>query len=330
MAVISITIRESAEQLIAGFPRTLSLSTNIPATIFYTVDGSTPTTSSTVYVAPIVLPFDKLEFTFKTFATNGTDSSAIITKIYSTNILDNTRLPHSGVTGVNNSGDVSLFPFGTNSPSSDFDYINTGKAGTTINDPSLPLIPYGYNADGYTVGANKPINDYLNVYSIADNQNKVFPGVGNLPGHVTIKGRRSALEYTPQASSRSSKLFNPKAMVIFQDSTTEDPSNPVQINSQYFSLENLEITKDGSALYATGPDTPAATGSFLRSHYNPRTQMITNYYRDSSTNRWIISSYPYEPKQQDPGNLSNMVFGKHDQGVGKVYTWNLYRYRVLT
>lgn len=329
MTVISISIIESSEQLVAGFPKTISISTNVPATVFYTTDGSTPTTLSSVYISSLVLPTDELQFTLKVFATNGVDTSPVITNIYSTNILENTRLPHATLPKVDNVA-VSLYPFGSNSPTLTFDYLNNANAGTTVVNPSLSVIPYGYDADGNTVGANQAFHDYMNIYSTTDAQNKTYNGVGNLPGIVTVIGRRSALEYTPKESSRSNGLFNPKAMVIFQDSTTDDPTNPVQLNPQAFSLENLEIVKDGAALRASGLDTATITGSFLRSHYNPRTQMITSYYRDSSTNRWIISSSPYEPKQTDPGNYSTMVFSKKDQGVGRVYAWNLFRYRTLT
>jgi hypothetical protein len=329
MTVISVSIVESSEQLVAGFPRTISLSTNVPATIFYSTDASEPSTLSSVYTSPIMPPRDSLEFILKVFATNGTDSSAIITQTYKTNIIDNTRLPHATLSGSSNNAPQSLFPFGSSSPASTVDYQNNANAGTTVYNSDIPLVPYGYDATGTAVGANLPIDDYLNVYSTTDSQNKTPEGVGNLPGKVTIVGRRNPVEYTTRESYRSSSLFDAKAMVIFQDSTNEDPTNPVQLNPQAFSLENLEIVRDGGPLRAAGLDTPTITGSFLRSHYNPRTQMITSYYRDSSTNRWIISSTPYAPKQSDPGNLSNMVFSRNDQGVGKVYSWNLFRYRTL-
>lgn len=330
MTVISVSITESSEQLIAGFPKTIALSTNIPATIFYTIDGSTPTTLSLVYTSTIILPTDVLEFILKVFATNGMDTSAIITTTYSTNILHNTRLSHSVLSDTSNNAPFSKFPFGSNSPNPTVDYLNPSKAGVTVDDPTLPSITYGYDANGNPIGANEKFDDYLNIYSTTNYENKTLPNIGNLPGKVSVIGRRSALEYTPEESTRQSPLFNSKAMVIFQDITTEDPSNPPQINPQAFSLENLEITKDGSQLYASGLDTPTANGSFLRSHYNPRTQMITSYYRDSLTNRWIISSAPYEPKQTDPGNLSGMVFSRNNSGAGKVYSWNLFRYSVLT
>lgn len=330
MVVISVSLIESSEQLIAGFPRTIELAANVPATIFYTIDTTMPTTGSSVYTSAIVLPTDVFEFTIKVFATNGMDTSAIITHTYSTNIIDNTRLPHSTLSSTSDNAPISRYPFGSGSPDPNVQYLNNSNGGTTVNNPSLPGITYGYDGNENPVVANQPIDNYLNIYSTTDYKNQTYDNVGTLPGKVTIVGRRGPSGYDEEESSRRSPLFNSRAMVIFQDSATDDPSNPPQINPQSFSLENLEMSKDGSELYASGLDSPTTSGSFIKSYYNPRTQTVTSYYRDSATNRWIISSAPYEPRQTAPDNLSGMVFGRRDSGAGMVFSWNLFRYSTLT
>ncbi len=330
MTVISISIDEAAEQLVAGIPRTVNITTNIPATIFYTLDGSTPTISSSIFILPITLPTEDLTVILKIFATNGIDNSPIITKTYSTNILNDVRLPHSPTTPLNVKDITSLFPFGDNSPNPNFNYLNPAQAGTTVNNPSLPVIPFGYDANGNPIGANQQFDDYLNVYSTTDYQNKTPPGVGNLPAQTTIIGDRLPKEYQPEESSRSSKVFNPKAKVIFQDASTEDPTNPAMLNRQYFSMENEEIVKDGAALYALDLETQTTTGSFIRSFYNSRTQMTTYYYRDAATNRWIISTQPYQQTNpQNDGNLSFMVSPKGGSGARYLHPWFPFARRVL-
>lgn len=330
MVVISVSITEASEQLVAGFPKSLTLAANVSSTIFYTTDGTTPDTFSSIYTSAIILPTDTLEFVLKAFASNGTDTSPIITHTYSTDIIHNARLPHSTISPASSNAPYSLFPFGSNSPQPHINYLNNSNAGTTVLNPSLPVIPYGYDAQGNSVGANQPIDSYLQVYTTTDKEGRAGAGIGNLPGNVEVIGRRSPLEYSPEESSRSDRIFHSKAMVIFQDSSTEDPSDPPMINRQAFSLENLEITKDGASLRPVGLETQSTTGSFIRSFYNERTQMLTSYYRDSATNRWIISTAPYEFKSTAPTNLSGMVFSKYDQGVGRVYSWGFGRYRVLT
>lgn len=330
MVVISVSFLESTEQLVSGFPTSISISVNVPATIFFTTDGSIPTTMSNIYVGPIVLPLGIQEFALQAFATNGIDSSPVITHTYQTNILNNSRLPHAAVTDTGNNTPVSLFPFGSNTPDPNVQFLNPAFSGTTVDNAAIPNVNYGFDANGNPVGSDQPIDTYLNVYSTTNAKGQNLPNVGNLPGKVDIIGRRSILEYHPEDSSRTSALFNPKAKVIFQDASTDDPTNPPQINPQRFSLENQEIYKDGADLRASGLDIPSTTGSYLRSHFNPRTQTITNYYRDSGTDRWIISSFPHEPRFEAAANLSGMVFSRNDQGAGRVYRWNLFRYSRLT
>ncbi len=60
MATISIIIEESEAEVVSGIPKTVSITTNVPATIFYTLDGSDPNLFSTIYMSPIFLPVDKL------------------------------------------------------------------------------------------------------------------------------------------------------------------------------------------------------------------------------------------------------------------------------
>src|SRR5271166_3530256 len=96
MAVISVTVTQSEEQVVSGIPKTVSITTNIPATIFYTLDGSTPTLFSTMYTGPIFLPVSQLLVVLSILATNGTDSSPIVVEQYETDIVNsNARLPHS-------------------------------------------------------------------------------------------------------------------------------------------------------------------------------------------------------------------------------------------
>src|ERR1700679_2344372 len=88
MTVISISIINSEEEILAGVPRSVTLSTNVPALIFYTLDGSIPTLFSDQYTGPIIFPTDELTIILNVLATNGTDSSPIVTEIYQTDMVD--------------------------------------------------------------------------------------------------------------------------------------------------------------------------------------------------------------------------------------------------
>lgn len=328
MVVISISVTESEEQIVAGIPKTVTLSTNVPTTIFYTLDGVDPTLASAIYTGPITLPIDSLSVTLKVLATNGTDYSPIIEEIYLTNMLGNTRLPHSATDS--NPGDQSppLYPFGTPPLEPNGKYLSPGDAGITVDDPALAQISDGYDGDfnpnNFT---NEPFNveNYSIKYSESNVEGERGPGIGNLPANVTIEMPTAP----PEETNQFSNTFDPRAFVIFQDFTQENPEDPTYINRQFFSLENPERARDGVSYYNSGLDAPPVSGSFLRSHYNPRTNEMTYYYFDSTCNRWIISKTPYRPTGSFDGNLSQIKFGKNNGGCGMVFEWLPFARRVL-
>jgi hypothetical protein len=340
MSIISLTITESATQTLPGIPDTIAVSANEPCIIFYTLDGTDPTTFSPIYIVPIVMPQNLLSLTLKIYATNQMDSSAIITRSYNTTASSlptfaGDRLPHSAITNLNNnSTGNSLFPFGTSSPEQNFNYLNPANAGTTMYDQSKPAISSGFDADGNPAGfTNNPINEFKQVYSTTNQIGAITPGVGNLPAKITIIGKSTPEEYNQERSSFGDKIFNPRALVVFQDATNEDPTNPVHINRPYFSLENQEIVRDGNLLFNSTLDSPTTMGSFVNRHYNARTNMMTHSYYDNTNCRWIFSSFPYQPTTKDVGALGQMVFSREKQngtgGAGVVLKWIPFKYRTL-
>lgn len=339
MGVINITITESSDQTIPGIPNTVTITTSEPATIFYTLDGTTPDTYSPIYISSILMPRNLISVNLNLFATNQIDSSSVITKQYIGDASKITtaagdRLPHSAVTPVNANNNVNLFPFGSNNIQTNTAYLNPADAGTTVYDQSKPATSNGFDADGNPAGyTNKPLDTFKfkQVYSTTNNEGETFPGVGNVPAKVTVIGKQTPVEYTQERSSFADKLFNPRALVIFQDSTNEDPTNPVHINRSNFSLQNPEVVRDGDLLYNSGLDSPSTSGSFVNRYYNPRTNMMTYYYYDNSNSRWIISSTPYQSTGKDVGALYQMVFPRSSPNSDgtKVYKWIWGMYRTL-
>lgn len=328
MAVISITITESAAQVVAGIPKTVELSANISSSIFYTLDGATPTLSSDIYTDPIFLPYDKLSVTLKIFATNGVDSSAIISETYQTDMVSgNVRMAHAATTAIPGANLGNLYPFGTSQIQPNATFQSTANAGITVDNPALPSTSTAFDADGYPAAFTNEPYDTLNyqiVYTTTNWQNTPGYGVGTLPGEVKI----STEPPPPENSTQYTSTFDPRALVIFQDVASEDPNSVPSINRQNFSLVDINKNRDGNDLYTSGLDAPAPSGSFLRSHYNPRTNCITYYYLDTWANRWIISTTPYVPNGSWEGNLAGMVLSKQN-GVGFVFSWQTFQRRIL-
>ncbi len=325
MAIISVTILESSDQVVAGIPRSVAITTSIPATIFYTLDGTNPTLSSDIYVDPIIFPTYSLKVELRVLATDGLTFSPIIIEEYETNMLENARLPHSATDAQAGSNIPGLYPFGTNPIQPNAQFLSPGEAGITVDNPDLTEIPSGYDGAGNEVGfTNEPYNleNYSVVYTTRDAQGQ--PTVGNLPANVTIE----IPDAPPEESEQFSNLFDPRAFVIFQDYSKEDPDDPPHINRTFFSLENPETIRDGNSYYNSGLDSPPVMGSFLRSHYNPRDNTMTYYYLDTHNSRWIISKTPYQPTGSFDGNLSGVVLSKN-KGAGFVFEWLPFTRRVL-
>lgn len=330
MAVISVTITQSSEEIVSGIPKTVSISTNVPSTIFYTLDGTDPNLFSSIYTGPIFLPIDNLSLTLKVFATNGVDSSPIITETYVTNILNNTRLPHSATTVPAGKNIPDLYPFGTAPSQPEGQYLNPADAGITVDNPALPSEPTGFNGEGQpNAFTNEPYNieNYSIVYSTTNYLNESGKGIGTLPGKVTVP----VPSEQPEETSQFTATFDPRAFVIFQDFEKENPEDPPQINRQYFTLQDPNVVRDGNNYFTHGLDAPPINGSFLRSHYNPRDNTMTYYYLDTWANRWIISKTPYKPTGNFDGNLSGIKFSGrgNNRTNGLVFEWLPFTRRVL-
>lgn len=327
MAVISVTIEESSEQVVSGIPRYLTVTTNVTAIIFYTLDGSTPTLFSDIYTGPIFLSTENLSTTFKVFASDGTDSSAIITEVYQTDILQNARLAHAGTDAQAGENLPGVYPFGTAPLQPTTTFTSPAEVGVTVFDPNLASTNTGFDGSGNQTGfTNEPYNieNYQIAYSTRDAIGQTGLGVGTLPATATIL----APVPDPETTDQFSATFNPRAFVIFQDFSQSNPDDPAQINRQFFTLEDGEKARDGNAYYNSGLDSPPVSGSFLRSHYNPKDNTMNYYYLDTWTNKWIISKQQYVKTGSFDGNMSGVV-NRKSPGSQYVFEWQTFTRRVL-
>jgi hypothetical protein len=281
MAVISITITESSEQIVSGIPKTVSITTNIVSTVFYTLDGSAPTILSTIYVSPIFLPYAQFAVTLKVLATNGIDSSPVVTEVYQTDMVDSgARLPHSSTTQPVGGLSPDNFPFGSPPCAPRGEFVNPADSGVTVFNPALPATPTGFDANGQPTGfTNQPFNseNYQIPYSTTNAEGQTGRGIGTLPAQTSYNPNQDDA-YDGEQTHQFTTTFDPRAFVIFQDFSKQDPNDPPQINRASFSLEDPERTRDGAYFMNSGPDgAPPPSGSFIRSFYNPRTNEVSHY-----------------------------------------------------
>lgn len=329
MAIITITITESSTEIVSGIPLSVSISTNIPSTIFYTLDGTDPTLFSTIYVVAITLPTDSPAVQLNVLATNGVITSPILYNTYETNLLGgDARFPHSGTNAQPEGlpGPFNPAPFGAPPIQPNQQFLGPGAAGLTVDDPLLPQTPGGFDANGnptaFTNGQDTfgiPTKNFPYLYSSpgADNDS----GIGTLPPHTIIRETPP-----PEQSNMNSPLFDPRAFVVIQDSTQPiNPLAPININRMTFSLEDVGKTRGGAIMNSAGLEAPNITGGFLRSFYNPVDNSMTYYYYDNLASKWLISKQPYNPKSTTITDYSSgmVTGGSPGGGLGqnKVFQW---------
>lgn len=327
MAIISFSIQESEQQNVSGIPTKILASTNIACSIFYTLDGTIPTVESDIYLNYIKLPTNQNTVVLKLYATNGEVESLILTKEYKSNLYGQRNFL----------SEVTNYSMQMTTPAAFTD--NALKIPPEYGGAGIPAIDSdqianstfsGYDGTATNTkigGTDLPLPNYDFIYSTTDALGQRGHGIGTLPGTVTIRPQ----EAPPLASNANDKFFNPKALVIYQDSRdTPFDENIVQLNKQFFSLQDPEKTRDGVDFYTPAFDGQSLSASFLRAHHNQKDQTMTYYYFDSRALRWIISKEHYTPKSQTSINLSNMIFSPRGVGIARVFKWMPFHYRKLT
>lgn len=317
--MIILTVSPSDLEVVAGIPKYVIMETDIPATVFYTLDGTIPTTSSSVYLgAELFLPTTLSHFTFKAFASNGSDSSEVFSADYGS-----FREVTQHFAEVLNANEVEVdnrFPFGELGIDHPAQYGST--VGTIVDDETIVGIPDGYDGTGTGTPASEtdlPLFDYDLIFSDSNAKGERGHGLGTLPAEVTVLQDPSKYDRTD--TTEGAKFFNPKALVIYQDSSIPpvDP-NLSSLNKQFFYSENQEKARQGAYFYTTGQEGLQSTGSFVRRYFNAKEQKMIFYYFDSTTGRWIISREAYTP-DPEKNNYAKIIFSNRDAGSGFVYRW---------
>jgi len=330
MAAITITIIESTLRLVAGIPDNITLETNVPATIFYTLDGSIPTTSSNVALGPISMPGNQGTVFLNTFATDGIDTCPIVTQEYGTTTATN-RQSRDKIVGTSSLSKCPPFPFSSSvSSGNGFNgrFLNTG--GITVNDPLQPQLPDGYDGTAtltHSNYTNENVFSYDLLFSETNSIGETGSGIGTLPAGVTIV--HDDTNTPSESTDAASAYFDPKAQVIYQDARDDQYDEDVpRVMRPFFNLENEETARDGILKQVS--DVQAPGGSALRQHYNSKDNTITYSYYDSRTNRWIFSTVPFQPKNKRIGNYSSIVFSSsREKGLQYVFKWIPFKYRRL-
>jgi hypothetical protein len=269
--IVVLTLEESEDQIISGFPESITLSTGVlPSTIFYTLDGSDPDEDSEIFVNKITLPTTGLTTTLKAVAKvvdlSGTYYSGIVEKTYFTKQtkVDKTRL--IGKEGIN------ILPPGK-TPIDNLSFNSDGDIAqaTTIPIQKLDLIGSTANYKGEDISGSTTL-DFIN---FAEKPESIKKPIVSSPNNNNIN-------------------FDPKSFYIVIDGFT-----PEALDNQIVRIINRPHgTMDlVSPFYARGiQNQQVTTSNFVRYMINPNSDKIVLYYRESREGRWIKSIQKTEIK----------------------------------
>lgn len=282
--VLILTIEESEKQIISGFPESIVLSTNVPSTIFYTLDGTDPDEDSEIFINKIILPTNGLQLTLKAIAIAGLNSSAILEQNYYTSQSDLNRARLIGKEGIN------LLP-----PEKEVvDHLSFNQDGDFAQNTSIPEIDL--DVIGSTV--NKRGED--------------------IPGDTTLSFVNFPIKQKFKQQTSVSELsnidFDPKAFYIIMDGSTQEKLDQQTIRVINRPSGSMDLL---SPIYQNNPNNYQLNSSNLvRTMYNPKTGIMTFYYRDSRENRWIKST------QQITGGTSLKIsFNSNGPPNNFVFRW---------
>lgn len=280
MAVLTLSARGMGAELVDGIPQYIELNTNVPSTIFYTLDGSEPTIVSRVYLNPIELPFNN-SVNLRALAVSGADI-AILDLTFKPDLKELDLPWRTEDTGL---GVV-------------FDAYNVANQALDgyISDESN-------NIDVPARFSDLPINQLdLSPKSLFEHQRLISIG---------FTGDPRPIEFKQDSPNNNNVFFNPRALCIVVDGRDGYDDQVYDgyrmINRPYGSTTDTLRYSNGKMLYNKNP---YITGGFVRTFYSKENRLSVSYYFDHNETRWIKSIQRFDPDQIPSESNLQRVYGR--------------------
>lgn len=292
MAIITISLTTKGPFLVSGIPGAVEIETNIPAVVFYTLDGSEPNISSSVYIDPIDIPTGEDSIRLRVLAVSGSDSG----------ILDITFSPDiTDLTYPRRSQNTSL--------------------GIAVDAYGVPIVlTDGYGVDAYD-SIVTPVRS--SDYALEDLEIKYSrtgtDGYG--PGTMFVLGpypeefwQDDATSEDESSPTRDNVYFNSRSLYIVIDGRDGyDGESVFPINRPWGGAYSPVKYLQGKSFFQ--PD-PFVSGGLTRYFVNYNTGTIVFYYFSQIENRWIKSIQSF-----DTSKVPQRIGDRRLTGPPIVFKW---------
>ncbi len=296
MAVVTISALELGPELVTGMPRYVALETNMPSTIYYTTDGTTPTFLSDVYIDPILLPDNVCNIRLYAMAVSG-DDVGYLDLFFGADVTTLRKARRIEGYGAG----IVIDAFGKEWVVFD-GYVLDQDVKTTIparfSDYELKDLEIKYSKTG-TNGFGEG----------------TFPWPGLPPEDIT----NSYSPIGPEESSPNNQnvYFDTRAMYIVIDGTMADgyvDQSVFPINRPYGGTMNPAKYLGGQMMY--NPE-PFISGGLIRSFVNYDAGLRVSYYYDNCDCRWIKSIQKFTKSVDVPDHIGS----RNISGPPLVFKW---------
>ncbi len=293
MAVVTLTFTGSEIEIVSGIPETVTITSNIPATIYFTIDGTTPTTNSPIYTGEFEMPTGVNSVILSAFGVDGNDvPGPVLTQVFAPDVSRVTVSRHVGGEGF---------------------ILNRADTGDDIPD--------WYDADGAPA---RFIDVDLETLDIL-RRDRGFEGIAEgtqIEVGIPEPGSTASFVddgFTPFSTPEIGELFNPNARMILIDNRKD---NDIQITLRPFGgLHDPYKEFGGKRIREPADDATYVSGGFVRRFYDAKNRVMVSYYFDHNEGRYVKNI------QELPTNIRNTNnIGVQAVGQPLVFEW-IYRGR---
>ncbi len=284
MAIVTLTFTGSDEEITSGIPRLMTIGSNVPSTIHFTLNSATPTINSPIYIDTFSMPDGETSVHLSAFGINSDGyAGPILTQVFS---ADQTQI------------DVTR---------------NIGLEGIVV-DRFLDLTNFvvGFDADGNESSFSDIEN--INLREIHSSQGRLGIAEGTQVEVSTPDPDTTQYPYDDifqPSSNVSDDLFNPRAKTIINDN--RESSLLTIINRPFGSIRSLHRSGWG-AQELRGTDSTYVSGGFIRRFYSPNNNTMVSYYFDHNEGRYVKGI------QDLPKNIPTTV-GFRNGALPLVFQW---------